>query len=453
MIGTLKINSNTYRWLELILAERFGHKWRLWRNKDKLFLTLIDADGAIVFDELWSAWAGSTSDLPFTKWSAESEDWISCLGSSIPAPGMGSLRKPLIEQFGSEYVIHYDIFGLMYWMLGRIEEIGRIDLDKHQRFSAFSSHAYKYEYLERPIIDEWLNILAQVIKRKWPRLKLKSHVFSTKVSHDVDAPSLYAFKSWSAVGRMMAGHLLKRYDPLAFVVAPYLKAFSQKRIHSSDPFNTFDWLMDVSERNDQKSAFYFICGKTDPERDADYEIKHPSIGHLLRRINERGHEIGLHPSYNTYKSPALIRHEANLLKQICSENKIKQHKFGGRMHYLRWEHPITLRAWSQAGMSYDSSLGYADHAGFRCGTCFEYPAFDPVKHEILKLRIRPLIAMEATVIDQRYMGLGTGEEAEAKLRTLKENCEKVKGCFTLLWHNSHLHSRPLRDLYQTIVEK
>ncbi len=62
-------------------------------------------------------------------------------------------------------------------------------------------------------------------------------------------------------------------------------------------------------------------------------------------------------------------------------------------------------------MSYDSTLGYADHAGFRCGTCFEYPAFDPVADKQLNLRIRPLIAMECSVTADRYMGLGTGSDA------------------------------------------
>ena len=30
------------------------------------------------------------------------------------------------------------------------------------------------------------------------------------------------------------------------------------------------------------------------------------------------------------------------------------------MHYLRWENTTTLQAWDEAGMNYDSTLGYAD---------------------------------------------------------------------------------------------
>jgi hypothetical protein len=122
------------------------------------------------------------------------------------------------------------------------------------------------------------------------------------------------------------------------------------------------------------------------------------------------------------------------------------------MHYLRWEHPTTLRAWNDAGMSYDSSLGYADQPGFRCGTCFEYPAFDPVARESLSVRIRPLIAMETTMLAPHYLGLGAGKSAKQKFEQLKRSCQSVGGCFTLLWHNCQFEKQEERSLYQQLLE-
>jgi hypothetical protein len=62
-------------------------------------------------------------------------------------------------------------------MLARVEEIGRMDLDNHGRFPATASHAFQHGYLDRPVVDEWLHLLGQVIKRQWPGLhwKLMSH--------------------------------------------------------------------------------------------------------------------------------------------------------------------------------------------------------------------------------------------------------------------------------------
>jgi hypothetical protein len=217
------------------------------------------------------------------------------------------------------------------------------------------------------------------------------------------------------------------------------------------PANTFDWIMDVYEQHGLKSAFYFICGRTDASKDADYELEHPAIRELMRRIHARGHEIGLHPSYNSYQSPPTVLNEATRLRRFAHEEVIDQVEWGGRMHYLRWEHPTTLQAWDQAGMTYDITLSYADRYGCRCGTCFRYPAFDPVADQALNLRIRPLIAMECTVIAKRYMNLGTGEAALAKFTQLRQVCRAVEGCFTILWHNTQLESTDQRRLYEAVL--
>ena len=121
------------------------------------------------------------------------------------------------------------------------------------------------------------------------------------------------------------------------------------------------------------------------------------------------------------------------------------------MHYLRWEQPTTMRAWADAGMTYDSTLGYADRPGFRCGTCHEYPAFDPVAQEQLDVRIRPLVVMECTVIDSVYLGLGVTREAEGKMQQLKERCRQVNGCFGLLWHNSYFKNAQLKEIYINVL--
>jgi hypothetical protein len=154
-----------------------------------------------------------------------------------------------------------------------------------------------------------------------------------------------------------------------------------------------------------------------------------------------------------FQQPELIKQEADRLKGICAEEGIEQSQWGGRMHYLRWEQPATMRAWAGAGMSYDSTLGYADRPGFRCGTCHEYPAFDPVAQEQLSLRIRPLVVMECTVVDDKYMGLGAGNEALQQFEKLKNTCACVDGDFTLLWHNSFFFIKKIQLLYIDLVSQ
>ena len=53
-------------------------------------------------------------------------------------------------------------------MMTRVEELGGLDLDQHKRFKSSSSHALNYEYIKRPTIDEWFEVLKELIVLNWP---------------------------------------------------------------------------------------------------------------------------------------------------------------------------------------------------------------------------------------------------------------------------------------------
>lgn len=445
-------NTEIFEWLQVVLFERYGVRFDfLLVDAKTLRMTLPSQNGYIEFSVDSVAFNSRDADLPCAQWLAREEGWHPVYEDILPAPGLKSIAEPLIEQSASGFKLHYDLLGFVYWMLSRCEELSPAELDEHGRFPAAQSNALKHGYLDRPVVDEWLALLGEVISRQWPGLKIKTHAYSMKVSHDVDEPSRYAFRSLKGLVRAAGGDLLKRGDLLSALQAPLIKFGSRKSISARDPSNTFDWLMTESERHGLVSAFYFICGRTDPAKDGDYEIEHPAIRTLLRSIHERGHEIGLHPSYNTFLSDDGVFQEAQRLRTVCHEEGIDQGVWGGRMHYLRWRHPVTLGAWEKAGMAYDSTLGYAELPGFRCGTCHEYPAFDPLAQKMLQLRIRPLIVMDVTLISPSYMGLEPGEEAKVLVKKLKSACRAVGGTFTLLWHNSNFLRVEERTFYSAIL--
>lgn len=414
-------------------------------------MTVLNHGGCIEVMRSSTSFDGVARDVPCLHWNARAFGFQTAIADILPAPGAVRLPEPLVSEIDTGFRIGYDFLTLAAWIMTRHEEICAEELDEYERYPAVQSHAYRHGYLERPIVDEWLFVLRQVIQKTWPQLTLRINVFATTVSHDVDEPSRVGFLSIPRLGRAMVGDLLKRRDLSAFISAPLINLGTRSTLCGFDPYNTFDWLMRVSERNELTSAFYFICGRTDPSKDALYEPEHRAIRSLLRDIHSRGHEIGLHPSFNTFRSPHVLAQEAQRLRRICAEEGIEQELWGGRMHWLRWEQPTTMRAWADAGMSYDSTLGYADLPGFRCGTCFEYPAFDVAADRMRSLRIRPLIAMDCTVMADRYLGLGVGEEAFEKFVGLKEACRAVGGVFTLLWHNTELLTPAKRTLYERIL--
>lgn len=441
-------------WLQTLLRERFHDALRLRLGPGRSWVLFLDQDDRDIYIRCdFERFLGDPKTLACGHWLPRDEVSLlpaGCVG--LPTPGLAQAPQDMVIEGEHGGTVNYDLLSLTYWMLSRHEEIARTDLDPHGRFPAEASHAFRHGYLERPIVDEWMFVLRRVIQAVWPNLPLREQRYTLVLSHDVDTPARYGLVGGGRLLRNILVDLLRepQRDRRALLSAPAIWRGSAQRIDKRDPFNTFDWIMDRSEEVGLRNAFYFLCGRTDRRRDGHYEPDHPAIIDLMKRINARGHEIGLHPSFNTYMDAQRLKTEAGRLRDICAAAGIRQEQYGVRMHYLRWSTPDTMRGLDAAGLSYDTTLGYAKHPGFRCGTCHEYQAFDPVLGQPLAIRLRPLIVMESTVIGgMRPKDTGA---AEARLVRLMEACHRVDGSFTLLWHNTMLEHPYQRRVYERVLD-
>ena len=348
--------------------------------------------------------------------------------------------------------IGIDLFGSAFFMLTRYEEVVIKAFDDHDRFPASASLAFKQGFLHRPIINEYLELFWYSLKKLFPGLLRKKRNFRILPTHDVDRPFACAFANPGRIAKSIIGDVVKRHDP-ARAASHFVKAVMVKAgFHEYDPNNTFDQIMDISDEHNLTSVFYFITDRLDVSCDGNYCFDNPLIKHLIYHILKRGHEIGLHGSYHSYNKPAQLKKEFFRLKNACSDFDTSRQLWGIRQHFLRWSPLLTAPGACQAGLNYDTSLGFADHPGFRCGFCYEYPMFDFEKRECMNLNQRPLVAMECSVIDKRYMNLGTGNRAYSVLAQLKESCQRYNGDFTLLWHNDRFVDKAEKQLYQEIIK-
>jgi len=209
--------------------------------------------------------------------------------------------------------------------------------------------------------------------------------------------------------------------------------------------------MEQCERYFCTCDFYFIADNTTSALDGFYDLEDLEIKKLMGVMYSRGHSIGLHGSYNSYNSDAQAKKEQKKLVNILDSLKIDVSSIGLRQHYLRWDILTTPRVWQDANCSFDSTLGFADQAGFRSGVCFEYPLYDLRDRTTLSIREKPLVLMERTVIDDCYMGLGYGDQASNYMIKLKNRCRQFNGEFVFLWHNSHLQSAEDRALFESLL--
>jgi hypothetical protein len=354
---------------------------------------------------------------------------------------------------GSNVSFEVDIFGSAYWSMARIEELIPGQRDEHDRFSAFQSHAWKNRYLGIPFVDEYVNLLKEIFVQVWPVLQFsKYETFRQFISHDVDDPYLFQYMSSLKAMRLITANAIKGKSPFLGLKWTAGLGLSRMNLRLEDPCDSFDWLMERSENAGVKSCFYFIASDRSCFLDADYDVCDPKIIDLIRRINRRGHEVGIHPGYLTYRNPENLARQLSRFKVALSNAGIEENLLGGRMHFLRWDSRYTPKELAAAGLNYDSTLGFADQPGFRCGTCHPFTYFDPVNEVATELLLRPLVVMESTVIARRYMNLGATDKAFSVFSNLKNRCRRVGGEFSLLWHNSSLFSSAERELYEEVIK-
>ena len=336
----------------------------------------------------------------------------------------------------------FDIFAAIFFMLARWEEYVNKTRDKHDRFPAIESLAYKQGFLDRPIVNEYVEELKSKLLELDNNLKFKTHNYQLVLTHDVDVP--FKFYSVKNFLRTIGGDLIKRKNISLFL--KNITAFIFSKInYKKDPYYTFDFLLDFYQKTKQKGYFFFMSGgKT--IYDNFYSIDDRRIEEFIQRLKQEGHFIGIHPSYDSYKDSKLLSEEKDKLENSTS------HKITfGRHHYLNFKAPNTWQNWEEVGMQWDSTLGYADLPGFRCGVCYEYSVFDILNHKKLKLKEKPLIVMECTIFEERYLNLNY-EESYKKIISYIDTVRKYNGEFVLLWHNDRLETKEQRELFEKVLE-
>lgn len=330
-----------------------------------------------------------------------------------------------------------DIIASTFFMLTRWEEYANPARDEHDRFPAKASCALKHNFLQRPVVNEYCLLLQQAFI--FLGFLNFSPAFSYKIipTHDVD--KLRYFDGFIGFAKKIAGDLIKRRSlkQTGFDLKLYWQILNKKK---SDPFDTYDELMSLSEENNLQSQFFFLTGFI-PKQEPYYAL-HKGFGQqLLNQIKSRGHLIGLHGGYQTSKNRELFTGQLNLLNKH-SDSRITIN----RQHFLQFDTPKTWQIANDCGLKRDLSLGYSESEGFRTGTCFPYPVYDFINRKKLDLYEQPMVAMDTTLVLHKKL---SPDDCFNRLSDLARTVKRYNGEFVLLWHNSNWHLAPWQE-YQNV---
>jgi len=107
---------------------------------------------------------------------------------------------------------------------------------------------------------------------------------------------------------------------------------------------------------------------------------------------------------------------------------------GYRSHYLCFDYQKSFKILEQAGIQYDSTLGYWESIGFRAGISFPFYPFNIEENRPFRVLEIPLIVMDTTLYSKKAMNL-TPNSAVRRLKRMVNLAERYQSHLSLLWHN------------------
>jgi hypothetical protein len=296
-----------------------------------------------------------------------------------------------------------------FFHLARVEERNG-PRDEHGRFRA-----------------EWscLDPLDPPLERLRRKLGLEPTRFAVALTHDVDSPW-----RWTRIGLRGAAARLKR-NALHARLAPALReataltAAPVHRLRGTDPNWRFDEIVAAEKkRGARSSTFFVLAAHHDPHDGAAPDTYDELRPRLVETLLAAGAEVGLHGSYTAADDPARLAEEKAKLEALAGPVE------GHRYHYLRGDPHKNIAA---LDFRYDTTLGFPDAVGFRAGIARPFHPWDferDVPADILEI---PLAAMDATLAEERYLGL-SARRAEPQLTALLDWGAANGGAFAILWH-------------------
>jgi hypothetical protein len=250
------------------------------------------------------------------------------------------------------------------------------------------------------------------------------------LTHDIDTPV-----RWSglravagAAARAKAAATGRRRHDLTRELRG-LAELPRHRARGTDPNWCFERIAEIERSHDAFSTYFVLAGHHHPADGAApavYERVRPAI---VTQVAAQGDELGLHPSYTASEDLGLIAEERSRLEGLAG-GPVR----GVRFHYLRHDAHATLPELDRLGFAYDSSQGYADGPGMRAGLSHPYRPYHLAADRPLDMLELPLVVMDATLAEDRYLGLEADAGLDRAVAVL-ERAARAGGAVSVLWHN------------------
>ncbi|WP_375417468.1 DUF7033 domain-containing protein [uncultured Hymenobacter sp.] len=347
--------------------------------------------------------------------------WRTWRGQRLPFFFTENEDSELLTRLSGRAAINVDIISAAFYLLSGWQEYFSQDQDAHGRFPYAASVQRRYDFVAVPVVNYYFDLLKTAIEhvtgraltlRGWPG----GAPLAAFISHDIDllrggwkAPVKRALRQ----GRW----------------AEALTRLSRLR-QSRGAWNNLEHVAAQTARYGGKSTFFILpCPHPAPDGtpNANYRLG-PRLRARLRALAAQGHEIGLHGSIGSSLNARQLATEQQRLPGPPAR--------GHRFHYLKWDPRRTPLVLDKVGFDYDTTLGFAEHFGFRNSYCHPFQPFNFATHSAHRFLEIPLLLMDVTLHHPCYLQL-SAEQVLPALRPALAQVEQFGGVAGILWHNNH----------------
>lgn len=328
------------------------------------------------------------------------------------------------QQVGGE-AFPFDMLAAIFYLVSRYEEYLPFTKNQYGQFKAADSLASRLGFLDKPVVDIWIQELKAVLENKFPHLIFKEKKFETTFTYDIDVAYAYLGRTVTVT----TANFIRDCFRLNFK-----KIKERYRVMSGaqrDPFDTYGDILQQQEIYGHQLLFFFLVGQQNK-----FNRNLPPSGRKLQQLITEltvAANTGIHPSYYTDTDLALLQSEKQLLESIGRKTITSS-----RQHYLRLCLPETYNNLIKAGITHDYSMCFAEMPGFRAGTCTAFNFYDLAAEEETALVVHPNTFMEGTFIeDMKLQPIA----AQSLMKQLVDEVKKVNGHFISIWHNHSLSNK------------
>jgi hypothetical protein len=312
-----------------------------------------------------------------------------------------------------------------FYLLSGWQEYFSDERDQHGRFPYAASVQARYGFVALPVVNYYFDVLKTALEqatgRQYPprRWGPQQAEFAAFISHDVD--NLRSGWKAPAKAALRQGRLLRFARLLG------------RHLTQSDPWDNLEAVAAQVAQYGGHSTFFILPTRRkalNGPHNADYRLT-KQLRQRLRKLEEKGCALELHMPVG----PSTM--EGNVSVHAVPFNAV-----GCRFHYLSWEPrctPVVISINPVAAVNkftYDSTLGFAEHYGFRNSYCLPFYPFDFANGKEAGFVEIPLNVMDTTLHHPRYLQLAAHEILPALAPVFAE-IRRFGGVASVLWHNEN----------------